>query len=108
MLLSKNKLASLLTVAVFAFNPNVLYMQSTPMTELPLIAFMVTSTYFFVKYLRNDGDYLSLILAAFFGFCATLSRYDGWFLVLFQAGIIILKDMFHPKLWKKMEGKIIL
>lgn len=108
MLLSRSRLASLLTVAVFALNPNVLYMQATPMTELPLLAFMVTSTYFFVKYLRNDGDYLSLILAAVLGFCATLSRYDGWFLVLFQAGILILKDILHPRLWKKMEGKVIL
>lgn len=108
LLVTRNKVASGFASLVFAVNPNILYMQTTPLTEMPLIAFMTLSTYFFIKYIYDETDYLSLILAAFFAFCSSLSRYDGWFLVMFEAMIIILKDIVHPKLWKKMEGKFVL
>lgn len=84
-LLFKNTSASFIGFLIFATNPNILYMQTTPMTELPLICFFILSTYYFFKFLINDKDYLSLIFAGFFGFCATLSRYDGWFLVAAEA-----------------------
>jgi len=89
-LITKNKSASFFTFLVFATNPNLIYMQSTPMTELTLIVFFILSSYYFVRYLLNTDDNLSLIMAAFFGFCATLSRYDGWFLVGVEALIIAL------------------
>ena len=115
LLLTNNKYVAFLSSLVFIFNPNILYLQSTPMTELPLVLFFILSTYFFVKYIRNTNDILSLILAAFFGFCAVLTRYDGWFLVLFEALTIILLYFHHVKRgfrikesWKKIEGKLIL
>jgi len=108
MLVTKNTLASVIGYLVFALNPNILYMQSTPMTELPLIAFFMLSSYFFMKYLKNDQDFLSLIYASFFGFCATLCRYDGWFLVLFEALILILMYATKKILWKRMQGRVIL
>lgn len=107
-LFTKSTLASVAASAALALNPNVLYMQSTPMTELPLIAFFMLSSYFFIKYLRDDKDYLSLILASFFGFCATLTRYDGWFLVLIEAATIILRYGVHRKIWQKMQGRLVL
>ncbi|HSW97145.1 MAG TPA: hypothetical protein VLF89_04950, partial [Candidatus Saccharimonadales bacterium] len=88
--------------------PNILYMQATPMTELPLIIFFILSSYFFVKYIYQENDYFSLILAGIFGFCATLSRYDGWFLVGIEFGILILRYIFYRKLWVRMQGRVIL
>lgn len=107
-LITKSKLASFFGFLIFAINPNILYMQSTPLTEIPLITFFMLSSYFFTKYLLSDQDFLSLIYASFFGFCATLSRYDGWFLVLFEAVIIIFMYVTHKTLWKKMQGRVIL
>lgn len=89
-MLTKNRWASLVSFLVFATNLNILYMQSTPMTELPLIVFFMLSSYYFVKFIKNPTDSLSLIFAAFFGFIASLARYDGWFLVLFEAMVIVL------------------
>ncbi|MEK9200758.1 MAG: hypothetical protein AAB909_02155, partial [Patescibacteria group bacterium] len=86
--LTKNKFASFIASLVFITNPNILYMQATPMTELPLIAFFVLNSYFFIRYLHNRENLIDLILAAFYGFCATLTRYDGWIIVLIEAGII--------------------
>ncbi len=88
-LLTKNNLASFLAALVFISNPNILYLQSTPMTELSLIVFFILSSYYFILFLK-DEELLPLIMAAFFGFCATLSRYDGWALVLMEAGILFL------------------
>lgn len=107
-LITKSSLAAFVTFAVFALNPNILYMQSTPMTELPLIIFFIISSYFFVKYIYNDNDYYSLILAGLFGFFATISRYDGWFLVGIEGLILILRYIFNRKLWVRMQGRVLL
>jgi hypothetical protein len=106
-LITRNVLASFFSFLVFAFNPNILYMQTTPMTELPLIMFFILSSYYFVKYLKNDADILALIAAAFFGFCASLSRYDGWFLVLFEAAVLMLRYFPHKLPWKQLAGRMV-
>lgn len=90
LLITKKELPSFIGFLTYAVNPNVLYMQSTAMTEIPLIAFFILSTYFMIKFLRDDSDVLSLIFAAFWGMCATLTRYDAWFLVLAESGILFL------------------
>jgi hypothetical protein len=89
-LLTKNKTAAFFGSLVFIFNPNILYMQSTPMTELILIVFFILSSYYFILFLLDDKKILNLVIAAFFGLLATLSRYDGWALVLMETGILFL------------------
>ncbi len=105
MLLTNNIFASLMTYLAFALNPNILYLQTTPMTELPLLAFFVLSGYYFIKYLKNDRKVGSHLLAGFFGFCAALSRYDGWFLVLFESMVIVVAGIAKHEDWGKIEGK---
>ncbi len=90
LLITRRKLASLIGVASFMFNPAILYLQSTPMTELCLMVFFVLSSYFFIRFIYDRTDFLAFVYAALYGFCATLSRYDGWFLVLIEAAIITL------------------
>jgi hypothetical protein len=107
-LLTENRLCSFFGFLVFALNPNVLYMSATPMTELLLIATFMTSSYYFIKFIKNQNDIFGLILAAIFGFLSTLTRYEGWFLVAFEAGILILLHAKNKKLWKKLEGRIFL
>jgi hypothetical protein len=89
-ILTDNKLAAFVASLVFMLNPNVLYLQSTPMTELTLIVFFILSGFYFVRFIKNTENILDLILAALFGFFATLSRYDGWFLVFIEASILAL------------------
>ncbi|MBI4009562.1 glycosyltransferase family 39 protein [Candidatus Roizmanbacteria bacterium] len=107
-LLTNNKYAAFLTFLVFALNPNILYLQSTPMTELPLTTFFILSSYFFIKYIKNNNSISSLLLSSFFGFCAVLTRYDGWFLVLTEALSILLLYFRRKENWKRIEGKVIL
>ncbi len=106
-LLTENRLAAFFAFLVFALNPNMLYMQSTPMTEPLLIALFLMSSYYFVRSMQNQEDIFSLILAAVFGFLATLTRYEGWFLVLFEAVSLIAFHLQRGAL-KKLEGKLVL
>ncbi len=102
---SKNYLASFLSFLVFALNPNMLYLQTTALTEPVLICFFILSSYYMVRFIAialinkqlktiNEKDahreFLFLISAAFFGLCASLSRYDGWSLVMVEAVIVII------------------
>ncbi len=96
---------------VFALNPNILYMQTTPMTEMPLITLSLISIYFFVKYLYSEEgsrNIYYLVLASFFGFCTTLTRYDGWFLVLTEAGIIGMDYIIQKDKRAHLGGKLVL
>lgn len=114
--LTKSKLASFVSFIVFATNPNMLYLQATPMTESTLICFFILSTFYFIRFVKmalskkeDTKEYLYLILAAFFAFSASLSRYDGWFLVIIEAVIVILVYLPWGKYigeWKKVHTKI--
>jgi hypothetical protein len=105
LLITNRKYASIFGAMICALNPNVLYMQTTPMSELPLIMFFVLSTYYFSRFLLNDRDIYALSVSGFFSFLATLSRYDGWFLVGIQGLIIIAMYIRSRKTWPKMFGK---
>lgn len=100
--------AAFIAFTVFATNLNILYLQSTPMTEIPLIAFFILSTYYFIKYLYKVNTLPSLLLAGFFAFCASLTRYDGWFLVAFEALFILIPGLLNTKHFSKRKGDTIL
>src|SRR5579872_4123345 len=70
----------LVGVGVFALNLNVLYLQSTAMTELVLIGTMTAASYFLLDWAISK-KITSLIYCSFFVFLSTLTRYDGWFLL---------------------------
>lgn len=90
-------------VLVFVLNINILYMQSTAMTELLLIATMTAAAYYLLRWHKRDLT-LDLIKASFFVMLATLIRYDGWFLFLLGGGLVILKT-FLKQGYKAAEGK---
>ncbi len=109
LLLTKNKGAAFFAFLVFAANPNMIYMQATPMTEMPLVAFFVISSYYFIEYLLDQENTRGLVLASLFGFCASLTRYDGWFLVAME-GLVITLVHFKKKLFpvtEKGEGHLL-
>lgn len=107
-LITKKMFAAFIAFLVFALNFNVLYLQSTPMTEIPLIAFFILSSYYFIKYLHEEKKLSSLIFAGLFAFCASLTRYDGWFLVLFEAIIVFFPGLANKKLFDRKKGDTIL
>jgi hypothetical protein len=74
--------------AAYACNPNLLYLQSTAMTEPYFMAALMALLYFSVRFQQTG----SLWVAAAAGAAATaasLSRYEGWF-ILPAAGVFFL------------------
>lgn len=84
-----NRLGQVFGAIVFATNLNIVYLQSTAMTELLLIATMTTGVYELIKY-HEEGKLLTLIQAAAWIMLSTLVRYDGWFLLAWSTALIIL------------------
>ena len=91
------KFAAWLAAAVFAANANVMYLQTTAMTEPLYLAFFIWAMVFFCAAIRGcqAGDSpaanSSLVKAGFLVGAASLSRYDGWFLaaVLSAVGVLL-------------------
>jgi hypothetical protein len=63
---------------IFAANPNLIYMQSTAMSETLYLAFFIWSVAYLVEW--THGDPRSLIKCGLCLAAACLTRYDGWFL----------------------------
>jgi hypothetical protein len=90
--------AAWLGAAIYAANPNLLYMQCTAMTEALYLAFFIWSVVHFSEFVQSgkasdddarshqadrvgrDGRYSSLMKCGWCVACACLTRYDGWFL----------------------------
>lgn len=81
--------ASIAAVLVYALNPNLLYMQTTPMTEAILITFSLGAIYYLVHWAKTF-ELHHLIISSFFVFLATLTRYDGWFLFIAAVLVVLL------------------
>jgi hypothetical protein len=80
------RFAAWLAALIFALNPNLLYLQTTAMTEPIYLAFFVWAAVYFCEAFRlcTKGDpgrgNLSLTRAGWCLLGACLTRYDGWFL----------------------------
>ncbi|WP_207400517.1 glycosyltransferase family 2 protein [Actinomadura roseirufa] len=72
---------------LFAANSNVLYLQSTPMTELPLLACAAAAVDHLQRWCRT-GRYTHLTTASIATLLATLTRYEGWILALAVAAVV--------------------
>ena len=74
--------------ALFALNPNVLYLQATPMSEPCFWAAFLALLYFTVRF-RSTQGWFWVIAAGVAAGAATMSRYDGWFLLPFVATLLL-------------------
>lgn len=107
-------LGRLVGVAIFAANINVLYLQSTAMTEIILLFTMTAGSYYLLKWHQGDAV-LDLIKSAFWIMLATLVRYDGWFLLGF-AGLLVMRQVWMQHVahvawregWSRVEGVTLL
>ena len=77
--LTGSRIGGLAAAVAFGANPNVLYLQSTPMTELLLIACIAATTYYLMRWCQT-GRYMYLAMTAAAALLASLARYEGWVL----------------------------
>ena len=67
-------------LALFALNPNVLYMQSIPMSE-PVFWMAQMATLYFTVLFRQSQSAMAAAAAGLALLAATLARYEGWFVI---------------------------
>lgn len=115
-------LPSAVAAAVFALNPNMLYVQTTPMTELLMFVTMMGAVYGLLCWVQTDesnrfhnlyllGGGLSVLLCA-------LTRYEGWTLGVALTAVVLycsvvrqgawpLRHMLTRERWHVTEGQVL-
>ena len=76
--------AAVAATGMVALNPNLLYLQSTAMTEAVFFAALMALLYFSVRFHESQG-WGSAAGAGIATCAATLTRYEGWLLIPFAA-----------------------
>ncbi len=76
--------AALASAGLLALNPNLLYLQSTPMTEPVFLAGFMALLYCTVLF-RESQSFGAVAGAGVASLIASMSRYEGWFLIPFVA-----------------------
>jgi hypothetical protein len=87
--------ASVVGALVFALNPNLLYLQTTPLTEPLYLVSFIFSVLFFVRFVKTE-NLKYLLLMGLFGMLQVLTRYDGWF-VVFVEGLALLYQQIYVR-----------
>jgi len=86
-LATRSEPAALVGAAVVGLNPNVLYIQATPLTEPAMLVTFAGAAYFLVRWSRTFAM-LDLVLAGYCTCLASLARYDGWMLMVAGFGLV--------------------
>jgi len=104
--LTQNSCAGFIGSLVFILNPNILYLQATPLTE-PLCWLTFTAAcYYFLVWIQEDKQRY-LLFAAGSTFFATLARYDGWSVFLLFLVVIPLVGLLKRYPIRKIEGLVL-
>lgn len=91
-LLGGRRIPAVVALLVYLTNLNLLYLQSTPMTEPTYIALFLLGLYQLARYLRF-GSTGALIGAGAFAGLGALDRYDGWFVAAVMAGVVVVNEL---------------
>ncbi|MDQ2905125.1 MAG: glycosyltransferase [Ktedonobacteraceae bacterium] len=103
--LTNNNLASFIGTLAFMANPNILYLQSTPLSELACIATSTMACYYFLCW-SQDNLPKQLVWAAAGTFLATLARYDGWALFVALLIFVLLVSLLRRQRWAQIQGNL--
>ncbi len=99
-----SELVAYVVVLAFSSNQNILYLQSTPMTESLLICMFLGIVFYYIKWLR-DRKIMNLVLCAAFSFLAGLTRYDGWFIICATSVAVLIAVLWSDS-FKKVVSSV--
>jgi hypothetical protein len=108
MVLAKKRAAAIIGALAFAANLNILYLQTTALTEPLYLSLFVITVYLFVKYITTDNiKYVPLL--GLLGFLQVITRYDGWFVVGVLGLLLFSYDFIIKRCgWHESVGKMLL
>jgi cellulose synthase/poly-beta-1,6-N-acetylglucosamine synthase-like glycosyltransferase len=103
-LLSGSGSAAYVGALALMLNPNLLYLQATPLSESTLLAVMAGACYYFLLWTQRDQLRL-LLIAAFCGLLATLTRYEGWSLFAVLTLLVIVVNTLKRRSFRRIIGE---
>jgi hypothetical protein len=107
MQLTGRRLAAVLASAAAVLNVNMLYLQTTPLTEPLYVALFIWSVYFLIRYVKTT-EVKYLLPLAFLASLQIMARYDGWFVAVCIGIILWLFEVGYRRLpLKKAFGNLL-
>lgn len=105
-LVTGRRIAGLIALAVAALNINLLYLQSTPMTEALFICTLVLAVYYMTMWVKSQ-QIPHLLFSGLFIFLTAINRYEGWAVAL--ASVVALWVLSYLRKGAKYaEGRTII
>jgi Dolichyl-phosphate-mannose-protein mannosyltransferase len=105
--LTGNRVGAWCAFAIYATNLNLLYLQTAALTEPVLLAFFIGAIYHLARWMRTRSV-RSLALAGLLTFGASLSRYEGWVLLVAAAGLVLVWSRLEPHQVKEPQANVLL
>ncbi|HVB60342.1 MAG TPA: glycosyltransferase [Ktedonobacteraceae bacterium] len=105
--LTHSSSASFIGTLVFALNPNVLYLQATPLSEPVCWATFTMACYYLLAWVQEDKNKY-LVWATGSTFLATMARYDGWVLLAVFPVVILLVGLLKHHTRRRIEGQLMM
>ena len=106
-LLTKSKFASLSSLLIYSLNINILYLQTTAMSEALFTATLAASIYYFLEWFIKNQK-ISLIFAAFSVCAMTLTRYEGLALLLSSIPVVFTFTYIKSRKYSLAEGNTVI
>lgn len=104
--MASSRLAGAVAAGLFAFNLNALYLQSTAMTELLLLACIAAAIHHMQRWCR-DGGWGQLAAASIATLLATLTRYEGWVLCAGLSAVVLDTALRRWRAYSRAESHFI-
>ena len=104
--LTHNSRASFVGTLAFIGNLNILYLQTTPLSELILIVTLIIASYYFLIW-AQEGKLKHLVAAGASTFLATLARYDAWVLFPVLLLFILVIGKMRRTPWSEIESNLL-
>jgi len=107
--LTNNRRISLLIWFLFISNINILLLQTMAMSEMFFMFCLILVCYCLIVWIKNH-DILYFLLSAFFVMLLTLTRYEGYFVLLGAVIVVLLESFrsFRKEGKDKIEGMLLL
>src|SRR5690349_17603710 len=102
-----DRIAAWVGFLLFAANLNLLYLQSTALTEPVLLAFLVGATLHLARWMRTFAV-RELLWAAVLTLFATLTRYEGWAFLMAGAAVVLLWSVRRDRRRNATEANVVL
>jgi hypothetical protein len=105
--LTDSRIGAWCGMAAFIVNLNMLYIQSTALTEPVLLAFMVGAAYHLSRWMRTLAV-RDLLWGSLFVFCATLTRFEGWALLAASLVLVVVWARLVDRRRKSPQANVVL